>query len=137
MRVSVLHASKVPEIVLADWRILQSCRGELHFVGVRLDTGKSHSSSAISHLNLSAMTGMTRTGSTYRVVGLPASDDGHVRILSKWCAVVGEPSPIDVTAQVLSSRSRQAEHAGRTSEPCLEIDSHEDVMSGSARGASA
>ena len=106
------------DVALINWRILQSGRGERHFVGVRLNTGRSHTSSAISQLNLNAMTGLTCTGS-YRLVGLPASDDTQTRIWAEWCAVVGVPSPFDVTAYVLSCRSRQTDYVGHGTKLCL------------------
>jgi hypothetical protein len=126
---SVVRAPVAGELALANWRILRSGRGDRHFVGILVGSGQRHASLAITRLDLSTMTGVTRTGRTYRLVGLPAADDTSLQSWSKWCVIFCQPPPIDVTAETLASRRYQRE--------CADGPETADSASGLAWSASA
>jgi hypothetical protein len=108
----VARVSNDREIALVDWRILKTGRGVPHVVGICVETGKSHTSSGIRRLDLRTMSGVTGAGCTYRLVGLPAPDDTILQIWSKLCVAVGEPPPLDITADMLALRSYQSKRSG-------------------------
>lgn len=91
-------------ISLLDWRILKSNRGH-HLVGTDVVTGRCHASPALRDLDLAEMRGFADVGRTYHLIGLPSSTDDWVKMWTAWCVLFCEPSPIDVTAEVLRWRS--------------------------------
>lgn len=92
-----LPVSIEPDITLVEWRIMETERGERHFVGNRMDRGCGRVSSAIVFFDLERRVGMTLSGRVYRLVGPPGqgSDADYGR--SVWCVRNQVSSYVDVT----------------------------------------
>lgn len=106
------------EVALLEWRILQASRG-CHFVGIDVAQNRCHASPALRDLDLVTMVGIANAGRTYRLVGLPGSTDDWLKMWTAWCVLFRQPSPTDVTAEVLRWRSHTESEARHRAEALL------------------
>jgi hypothetical protein len=90
-----------PELSLLSWRVIQTERGERHFVGIRPDTRRARVSSAIRELDTHSMTGVSASGRRYRLVGPPGWTDDSAYLLMAWCLKYDVRTCCDVTAELL------------------------------------
>lgn len=92
---------EVPEVTLVCWRVFETDKGELHFVGARPERGTGRVSSAIVKFDTSTRAGVTRSGRRYVLQGAPGNhiDGGYV--WAAWCHVNRVASYRDVTDSIL------------------------------------
>jgi hypothetical protein len=92
-----------PELSLLSWRVVQTERGERHFVGIRPDTTHARVSSAIREFEMDSMIGVSASGRRYRLVGPPGWTDDSAYLLMAWCLTYDVRTCCDVTAEIPSS----------------------------------
>lgn len=95
---------EVPEVTLANWRVMRTDAGELHLVGIRPDRGTGRVSSLVVELHIEARVGVTRSGRRYLLEGAPGADDeGDADyVWSGWCRVNRVTGYRDVTDELLT-----------------------------------
>lgn len=95
---------QVPEVVLVNWRVMETADGSRHLVGIRPSRGTGRVSSAIVELDMAACVGTTRSGRRYVLDGTPGSDeDGNADyVWSGWCEVNRVTGYRDVTDELLT-----------------------------------
>jgi hypothetical protein len=101
---SIWQARRVadePEIVLVEWRIMQTDTGERHFVGVRRDQGTGRVSSAIAEFDTHTRVGVTRSGRKYVLEGAPGADGNADYVWAAWCYINRVGTYRDVTDEML------------------------------------
>lgn len=96
---------EVPEVTLVCWRVFETDKGELHFVGARSERGTGRVSSAIVKFDTSARAGVTRSGRRYVLQGAPGNDTDGGHVWAVWCQVNGVSSYRDVTDSILERRA--------------------------------
>jgi hypothetical protein len=94
------------EITLRRWRVMevevQDGTRSRHVWGHDVKNGLGRASSPIMEFNVGAMTAITRSGSNYRLVGLPGNSRLGKNAWSSWCSNNGVVSELDVTAEYLN-----------------------------------
>lgn len=100
---------EVPEVTLANWRVMRTDAGELHLVGIRPDRATGRVSSVIVELDVHARVGITRSGRRYVLVGEPGPDENGDAdyVWTGWCQVNRVSAFRDVTNELLT-RSPQS-----------------------------
>lgn len=74
-----------PEITLVEWRIMETERGQRHFVGSRDDHHSSgRVSSAIVTFDFERRVGITVSGRVYRLDGPPGRSSDADYVWSNW-----------------------------------------------------
>jgi hypothetical protein len=91
-----------PRLRLANWRIMRTERGEIHFIGYAVDNHEGRVSTAIESVDLAARTGVTRSGRLYELIGDPGQDPDADYVWAMWARVNGVKHAEDVTAELLS-----------------------------------
>lgn len=91
----------VPEVTLVRWRIFETDKSELHFVGARPDRGTGRVSSAIVKFDTRTRIGSTRSGRRYILEGAPGNDIDGGYVWAVWCQVNDVVSYRDVTDSIL------------------------------------
>ena len=92
--------SEQPEIILSKWRIFETPEGTRHFVGKNLTgNGTGRVSSAITVFDKTSMTGVTRSGRVYQLLGDPGYNDAAAYVWGVWCAHNAVPKFEDITEQ--------------------------------------
>lgn len=97
----VATLSGEPEILLVAWRIMETDRSERHFVGARLDDGSGRVSTAILEFDPDGMTGVSKSGRVYKLVGPPGWNENADYVWSTWRAVNRVSCYADVTDSAL------------------------------------
>lgn len=93
---------QVPEVVLEEWRILQTATGARHLVGLRQSKGTVRVSSAIMSIDLAARVCTTNSGRKYILVGDPSVDLSKSDFVwTEWCRANSVDHYCDVTDEVL------------------------------------
>lgn len=94
------------EITLRRWRVIeveaQDGIRSRHVWGHDVKNGLGRASSPIMEFNLDAMTAITRSGRSYRLVGLPGNSRLGKNAWSNWCSDNGVVSELDVTNEYLN-----------------------------------
>lgn len=94
---------KVPEVVLTEWRILETSNGDKHLIGHRTTQDTVRISSAIVNVDWSTRTCATRSGRRYVLEGAPSADlSASELVWEEWCRVNRVDRYRDVTAEVLA-----------------------------------
>lgn len=92
----------VPEVVLHEWRILETAAGNRHLVGQRPQQGTVRVSSSIVNIDAVALVCISRSGRRYVLHGAPSADLSGIELVwTEWCRANGVDSYRDVTAEVL------------------------------------
>lgn len=104
-----------PEITLIEWRIMETERGERHFVGTRIDGGSGRVSSAIMAFDLERRVGITTSGRVYRLSGAPGQGSDADYIWSVWRVRNEVSSYADVT-DIATRRPDDAQETQQESE---------------------
>lgn len=90
-----------PVLTLANWRVIETECGELHFVGRNVETGSGRVSSAIVAFGIEDRLGRTQTGRVYQLEGPPGRDDNADYVLGVWLQVNEVLSWTDVTESIV------------------------------------
>ena len=90
-----------PEVTLVEWRIMETERGERHFVGARVDNRTSRVSSAIVGFDPKRMMGVSSSGRVYKLLGPPGWDEDVDYVWSVWRLMYKVSSYADVTDATL------------------------------------
>lgn len=94
---------QVPEVVLAEWRILETSNGDRHLIGHRPTKGTVRVSSAIVDIDWGTRTCATRSGRRYVLDGAPSVDlSASALVWAEWCRANRIDRYRDVTAEVLA-----------------------------------
>lgn len=95
---------EVPEVVLVNWRVMETGDGGRHLVGIRPDRGTGRVSSVILELDMAARVGTTRSGRRYVLDGAPGPDeDGNADyVWAGWCQANHVTGYRDVTGELLA-----------------------------------
>jgi hypothetical protein len=86
-----------PEITLVEWRIMETERGQRHFVGNRIDRSSGRVSSAIVTFDPKRRVGITSSGRVYRLDGPPGKGSDADYVWSVWRVRNRVSSYADVT----------------------------------------
>ncbi|EUC16535.1 hypothetical protein PMI06_004869 [Burkholderia sp. BT03] len=97
-----------PELSLLSWRVVQTERGERHFVGIRADTRHARVSSAIREFDANSMIGICVGRRRYRLIGPPGWTDDCAYLLMAWCLKYDVLSCCDVTSECYANPSPKA-----------------------------
>jgi hypothetical protein len=92
----------VPEVILSNWRILETDVGTRHFVGVNVLEGGGRVSSAITEFDPVARRGRTRSGRVYELIGSGAYNSDAEYVWQQWRAINNVTSYIDVSDATIS-----------------------------------
>lgn len=90
---------RTPTVTLQRWRVIETERGERHFVGRDLADFSGRVSSAIQKYAASTHEGETLTGRKYRLDGPPGPDDDAEHVFQHWCRANQVTSVTDVTME--------------------------------------
>lgn len=93
-----------PTLVLITYRVLETDRGERHFVGYNLSDREGRVSTPIDEFDLATLTGRTRSGRIYQLQGRPGVDADAMYVWHAWCRVNGIQEWHDVTKQALAGQ---------------------------------
>jgi hypothetical protein len=93
-----------PTLVLIIYRILETDKGDRHFVGYNLSDREGRVSTPIDNFDLATLTGRTRSGRTYQLRDRPGVDADAMYVWQDWCRVNGVQSWVDVTSKVLAGQ---------------------------------
>lgn len=96
--------SESPSLELCRWRILETDKSERHFVGYNLTDCEGRVSSAIERFDRENLTGRTRSGRVYRLIGAPGFDADATYVWHGWCAINGVKRWDDVTEKSLAGQ---------------------------------
>jgi hypothetical protein len=96
----------VAEVLLTDWTIRETAEGGRHFVGLNPQKKNARISSAIVEFDSVMMTGKTRSGRVYTLLGEP--DPGRMNDLAwaAWC-----------TGNGIDPRTTSVAHVAGTASP--------------------
>lgn len=94
------------EITLRRWRVIeieaQDGARSRHVYGHDVTNNLGRASSPIVQFNVDTMTATTRSGKSYRLVGLPGNSRLAKSAWDKWCSSNGVVSELDVTGEYLN-----------------------------------
>lgn len=94
---------QVPEVVLGEWRILETASGARHLVGLRQSKGTVRVSSAIISIDLASRVCTTSSGRKYILDGGPSAGLSEgAPVWAEWCRENGVNRYFDVTDAVLA-----------------------------------
>jgi hypothetical protein len=91
-----------PEVLLLQWRILETADGTRHFIGRNQYDYSGRVSSAISQFDRMALRGTTRSGRIYQLVGPDGWSGESQYVWERWCKVNEVASYTDITALLLA-----------------------------------
>lgn len=99
-------SSDCQEITLRRWRVMEievsDGSRSRHVWGHDVKNGVGRASSPIVEFNLDAMTAITRSGSNYKLVGLPGNSRLGKSAWRTWCRENGVVAELDVTNEYLN-----------------------------------
>jgi hypothetical protein len=94
------------EIKLRRWRVIEievrDGTRSRHVWGHDVKNSRGRASSPIMEFNLDAMTAITRSGSNYKLVGLPGNSRLGKSAWSRWCSENVVVLEVDVTNEYLN-----------------------------------
>lgn len=93
-----------PSLDLCSWRILETDKNELHFVGYNLTDHEGRVSTPIEQFDVATLTGRTRSGRVYRLRGAPGFDADAAYVWNAWCSASGVKHWEDVTEKSLAGQ---------------------------------
>jgi hypothetical protein len=73
-----------PEVTLVNWRIMETERGERHFVGDHVANASGRVSSAIVTFDIERLVGVTTSGRVYSLDGPPSKSSEADYVWSVW-----------------------------------------------------
>lgn len=91
-----------PEIRLRCWHVIETERGEHHFVGQSMASGTGRVSSAITSFDPSSRIGRTRSGRRYILIGQPGDDFDGILTFAIWALANSVTQLTIVTSQYLA-----------------------------------
>lgn len=91
-----------PEIRLRCWQVIETERGEHHFVGQSMARGTGRVSSAIMSFDPSSRIGRTRSGRRYILIGQPGDDLDAIHTFAIWALANGVTQLTIVSSQYLA-----------------------------------
>ncbi len=106
---------------LRRWRVMvvvsRNGNSTRHVYGHDVTSDSGVVSSAIGSYDLATMTATTRSGSQYRLVGVPGRSRMGEYVWEKWCRLNGIVSQVDVTeeyfnANLFFSKVREGDKGG-------------------------
>jgi hypothetical protein len=89
--------SEEPEITLYDWKVFELNDGSRHFVGTNGARGSGRVSSSIQTFDPTTMSGVTRSGRVYKLVGESGDSINGLYTWTGWCHVNRVDDCIDVS----------------------------------------
>lgn len=98
---NVASVTAQPELTLVDWKILETQRGERHFVGYVIENQEGRVSSAIEQFDPVSLRGVTRSGRVYRLYGAPGFNRDAEYVWKRWVQLNAITEYLDVTDAVL------------------------------------
>ena len=98
---SVASVEEEPEIGLRRWRVIETERGEHHFVGQSMASGAGRVSSAIVSFDPQSRTGRTRSGRRYTLIGQPGDDPDGMHTWAIWALANNVKQQTNVSSQYL------------------------------------
>jgi len=101
---AVAPVSETPELILSAWQIVETDKGERHFVGYNETDREGRTSSAIEQFDPATLRGITRSGRIYQLTGRPGIDDDALYVWRRWCSVNGIRDWREVTDEALAGR---------------------------------
>lgn len=95
-----------PEVFLESWSVFEVKGGSRHFCGYNASMGEGRVSSPILEFSPMDMTGTTRSGRTYRLVGPPGINQDARYVWKRWCDLndLTEDLVLDVTEEFRSKK---------------------------------
>lgn len=75
---------EVPEIQLRNWQIMETERGERHFIGYNITEGAGRVSSAIQEFDIKNRRGITNSGRIYELLGDPGNNLDAEYVWNRW-----------------------------------------------------
>ncbi len=90
-----------PEVTLVRWQVMEIEAGTRHFVGYNLRLREGRVSSPIQTFDPKRLTGMTRSGRIYKLIGEPDVDPDAECTWYGWMRVNGVKRFEDVTDRAL------------------------------------
>lgn len=111
--------SEQPEIILGSWRIYEVPDGTRHFVGKLLNGGGGRVSSSINVFDKMSMSGITRSGRVYTLIGDPGFNADADYVWKAWMQGKGFATYEDVTSEVSMAPS-----AAPLVDPSMEAGEH-------------
>lgn len=88
-----------PEVILANWRVMEVDAGTHHFVGRNVHEQSGRVSSAIVRFDYRTMIAETRSGRIYRLQGEPGYDEDGQYVWSWWHLAHCKSDGKDVTGE--------------------------------------
>lgn len=101
---AVASVAEVPELILSAWQIVETDKGERHFVGYNETDREGRASSAIEQFDLTTLRGVTRSRRVYQLRGKPGIDEDALYVWRHWCSFNGVKSWRYVTNEALAGR---------------------------------
>lgn len=98
---AVAPVSEAPELVLSAWQIVETDKGERHFVGYNETDREGRTSSAIEQFDPVTLRGVTRSGCVYQLQGRPGIDKDALYVWQHWRCINGVLDWRDVTDKAL------------------------------------
>lgn len=89
-----------PHVILENWRIFQTVRGELHFVGYYPEGYESRVSPAIQNFDPVTRRGVTLSGHVFELSGYSSYHEDVLRLWETWTRANGVTRCTDVTDEV-------------------------------------
>lgn len=109
---SVASVDREPEIGLRRWRVMETERGEHHFVGQCVASNTGRVSSAIVSFDRQSRTGRTRSGRRYTLIGDPGDDPDGMHTWSIWVISNNVTRQTNVSSQYLALGDKNDAIAG-------------------------
>lgn len=100
----VTPVSEVPEIVLADFSIIEVDDGVRHFVGYNCTEREGRVSSAIVQFDIDRRRGVTRSGRVYELQGEPGWNSDAEYTWAAWRRLYQVTAWADVTRAALEGK---------------------------------
>jgi len=90
-----------PVIELTRWQVMEVTPPgtDRHFVGYNQTEGEGRASSKIMVFDKATMTGKTRSGRKYKLVGESGMDGDALYTFNRWCSINGVESFKDVSEE--------------------------------------
>ncbi len=102
----IRNAPNDSQIALRRWRVMeveaQDGTRSRHVWGHDVKNGLGRASSPIIEFNQDAMTATTRSGSNYKLLGLPGNSRLGKNAWSRWCSSNAVVAELDVTDEYLN-----------------------------------
>lgn len=96
---------QAPEVTMSEWRIMEVTSpywdgASRHFVGYNVTNGEGRVSSEIVEFDKEKMTGITRSGRVYQLVGPSGQDSDANYVWNRWKELNHVDSELDVSEKL-------------------------------------